>query len=74
MLGEENTSTTALQSLADNRFASAGLFGKMANIYTDLSPKLIKDAGLFKMLTGGSDHVPGEKKFQQPFDFVNPAN
>ena len=73
VLGEENTSTTALQSLADNRFASAGLFGKMANIYTDLSPKLIKDAGLFKMLTGGSDHVPGEKKFQQPFDFVNPA-
>jgi P4 family phage/plasmid primase-like protien len=73
ILGSENTSTVALQSLSDNRFAGASLFGKLANIYTDLSPKLIRDAGLFKMLTGGSDHVPGEKKFQQPFSFVNPA-
>lgn len=73
LLGPENTSTVALQSLSDNRFAGASLFGKLANIYTDLSPKLIRDAGLFKMLTGGSDHVPGEKKFQQPFSFVNPA-
>jgi putative DNA primase/helicase len=73
LLGDENTSTIALQSLADNRFASAGLFGRLANIYTDLSPKLIKDVGLFKMLTGGSDHVPAERKFQAPFSFVNPA-
>jgi putative DNA primase/helicase len=73
LLGDENTSTIALQSLADNRFASAGLFSKLANIYTDLSPRLIKDVGLFKMLTGGSDHVPAEKKFQAPFAFVNPA-
>ena len=73
LLGPENTATIALQALADNRFSAAGLFGTLANIYTDLSPKLIKDAGLFKMLTGGSDRVPAEKKFQQPFSFVNPA-
>lgn len=73
VLGPENTTTIALQNLADNRFASAGLFGKFANIYTDLSPKLVHDTGLFKMLTGGSDRVPAEKKFQAQFDFVNPA-
>jgi P4 family phage/plasmid primase-like protien len=73
VLGAENTATIALQALADNKFAAAGLYGRLANIYTDLSPKLIRDAGLFKMLTGGSDHVPAEKKFQDAFSFVNPA-
>jgi putative DNA primase/helicase len=73
ILGAESTSTVSLQSLADNKFASYALWGRLANIYTDLSPKLIRDVGLFKMLTGGSDRVPAEKKFQMPFDFVNAA-
>ena len=73
LLGRKNTATIALQSLAENRFASAALYGKLANIYADLSPRLIKDAGLFKMLTGGSDEVPAERKFEAPFSFVNTA-
>lgn len=73
IIGPENTTTVALQSLADNRFAAASLFGKLANIYTDLSPKLVRDVGVFKMLTGGSDHIPAEKKFQDSFQFVNAA-
>ena len=73
LLGRKNTVTIALQMLAENRFASAQLYGKLANIYADLSPRLIKDAGLFKMLTGGSDEVPAERKFEAPFSFVNTA-
>lgn len=73
VIGPKNVSSVSLQSLADNRFASAGLYGKLANFYADLSSKIIRETGTFKMLTGATDEVPAEKKFQPAFSFVNPA-
>lgn len=71
--GPRNVTAVSLQSLADNRFAAAGLYGKLANLYADLPSKMIREIGLFKMLTGGTDEVPAEKKFQPAFSFVNNA-
>ena len=72
LLGPENVSSISLQQLATQRFAAAALYGKLANIYPDLSSKSIKDTGLFKILTGG-DAITAEQKFKHSFLFTNYA-
>jgi putative DNA primase/helicase len=69
-LTAENISSVSLQDLERNRFASANLYRKLANIYADLPSIALRNPGLFKMLTGG-DTIPGEKKFKNQFFFVN---
>ena len=65
-----NYSAVSLQGLVSNKFSTASLFGKLANIYPDLSPNSLKDTGRFKILTG-NDAVDGEKKFKECFSFDN---
>ncbi len=71
-LGEENISNISLQELCGDRFKAAELLGKLANIYADLPKNPIKYTGKFKILTGG-DRITVEKKFKDPFSFVNKA-
>jgi P4 family phage/plasmid primase-like protien len=71
-LGKENYSNVTLQELCYNRFASANLYGKMANISADLPKTAIETAGRFKMLTG-ADTVSAEFKHKNAFQFVNIA-
>jgi P4 family phage/plasmid primase-like protien len=70
LLGVDNISTRGLQDIDRDRFAKADLFGKFANIHADLSSTALVKTGAFKMLTGG-DRLTAERKFQQPFTFVN---
>jgi len=72
LLGRENVSGKGLVDLELNRFAKASLFGKLANIYADLSDDTLQKTGTFKMLTGG-DVIEAEKKFRDSFTFVNYA-
>ena len=69
LLGRENVSNIPWQSLGD-RFKSANLFGKLANIFADLPTKNIDDDGLFKALSG-EDFITGERKFKDEFSFMN---
>ena len=71
-LGSENVSGRSLQDLELHRFAKADLYAKLANIYADLPDKALKSTGTFKMLTG-RDLITAEKKFGQPFHYVNSA-
>ena len=71
-LGRDNCTAYSLQSLTTNRFAIAGLFGKLANISPELPSNALKQAGPLKTLTGG-DTIEGEKKFRDSFNFVNTA-
>ncbi|KXA97267.1 hypothetical protein AKJ39_03490, partial [candidate division MSBL1 archaeon SCGC-AAA259J03] len=72
-IGMENVATPSLQKLLDNDFASARLYGKLANIKSDLSDKKLKNTGAFKMLTG-QDPIEGEQKWiQEALDFFNHA-
>ena len=71
-LGPENTTSIAIQTLERDRFALGGLFAKLANIYADLPDKALYSTGTFKMLTGG-DAITADKKFREPFTFVNYA-
>jgi P4 family phage/plasmid primase-like protien len=68
LLGKENVSSVPLQSLSDNRFASALLQGRLANICGDLDAHAVKRTDTFKMITGG-DAIIGEHKYGQLFDF-----
>jgi putative DNA primase/helicase len=70
LLGPENIATRSLQDIDRDRFAKADLFGKYANIYADIPNAALRTTGTFKMLTGG-DRINAERKYQQPFTFVN---
>jgi P4 family phage/plasmid primase-like protien len=71
-LGKENTGHVSLQVIMSNRFATACLYGKLANIFADLKNDKLANTGLFKMLVSG-DPMKSEKKHCQPFDFENYA-
>lgn len=68
LLGADNVSAIPLQVLAENRFASAELFGKLANISGDLDARAIRRSDVFKTLTGG-DPIHAERKYAAPFTF-----
>lgn len=69
---ETNVSALSLQTLADRQFASAELFGKLANIFSDLDEAEAQNTGQIKSLTG-DDYISGEQKFKSFFVFRNTA-
>lgn len=71
--GHNNIATKTFQTLADNRFAAAKLFGKLANIYDDLDDSEAQNCGLIKALTGDTGTIDAEEKFKDSFPFKNVA-
>ncbi|SBS70789.1 phage/plasmid primase, P4 family [uncultured Microbacterium sp.] len=69
MLGRESYSSISMHQLVDDRFATAGLYGKIANISGDLSSKFLSDPQILKEITGG-DSITASRKFGQSFEFV----
>jgi|TARA_Y100000034_G_scaffold87714_1_gene105189 putative DNA primase/helicase len=69
-IGELNTSGVSLQKIASkDKFALSYLKDKYTNIYDDLSVDDLKDAGGFKIATGGG-YITAEYKFGDPFQFM----
>ena len=71
LLGDHNTSALDLSELGD-RFKTAELFGKLANIGDDIGDDFIGNPAVFKKLASG-DRLNAERKGQDPFDFNNYA-
>ena len=71
LLGRRNVSNVSWQAL-NERFKTAELFGKLANIFADLPTKNIDDNGIFKALVG-EDYLTVEKKNKNPFSFRSSA-
>lgn len=69
LLGRENYSSVSLHQLVDDRFATSGLYGKIANISGDLSSRFLSDPQVLKEITGG-DSISASRKFGQSFEFV----
>ena len=67
LLGQQNVSNIPWQGL-NERFKTAELFGKLANIFADLPTKNIDDNGIFKALVG-EDFLTAERKNKDPFTF-----
>lgn len=71
VIGNKNISFVPMQKLSD-RFSTAELFGKLVNICPDLPTTVIRDTGVFKIITG-EDTVMAEKKYESAFTFSNKA-
>lgn len=69
VLGDENVSALDLKELGD-RFKTAELFGKLANIGDDIGDEFIANAAVFRKLVTG-DRISVERKGQDPFEFNN---
>lgn len=68
LLGDDNTAALDLNELGD-RFSSASLFGKLANIGDDIGDDFIANPSIFKKIVSG-DPIKGEKKGQNEFFFA----
>ena len=68
-LGKHNTAAISLHKLEQDRFASARLLGKLANICPDLPSEHLAGTSTFKALTGG-DLFNAEHKYSDSFEFI----
>lgn len=71
LLGKENIANLDLKELGD-RFKTAALFGKLANIGDDIGDEFIPNPSIFKKLSAGNP-INVERKGQDPFDFSSYA-
>jgi putative DNA primase/helicase len=68
LLGDENTAAEPLHDLSENRFSTAELHGKLANICGDIDATYIQNTGRIKELCG-DDRMKGERKNERQFYF-----
>jgi len=69
LLGRENVSAVALHQLEEDRFATADLYGRLANVFADLDARALRSSSMFKSITGG-DHIRAERKNRDSFTFA----
>ena len=69
LLGDSNVATLDLKDLGD-RFKTAQLVGKLANIGDDIGDEFIANPAVFKKLCSGNA-ITVERKGSDPFDFSN---
>lgn len=69
LLGHDNIAALDLKELGD-RFKTAELFGKLANIGDDIGHEFVANPAVFKKLVSG-DTIMIERKGANPFDFSN---
>ena len=69
LLGRENTSSLDLKELGD-RFKTAKLVGKLANIGDDIGDEFIANPAVLKKLASGNP-ITVEEKGKDPFEFSN---
>jgi putative DNA primase/helicase len=67
LIGDENTHSTSLENICDNRFEVANLYNKRLVICPDEDRK-IRGLSVFKSVTGG-DSLRGEEKGMKAFKF-----
>jgi putative DNA primase/helicase len=68
LLGRDNVSHATLQSIGEDRFAAASLYGRLANLCADLDARSLQRSGVFKMITSG-DPMRAERKYEQDFTY-----
>ena len=71
-VGAENTSSLPLRTLHEESFSLSELFGRMANLASDLSRTDLKETGTIKGLIG-RDTIQAKRKYLRDLNFVNYA-
>jgi P4 family phage/plasmid primase-like protien len=67
-VGSTNAAGASLHKLESDRFATARLVGKLANICPDLPSTHLTETTVFKAITGGDD-LHAEYKYRESFEF-----
>ena len=70
--GDQNISSLSLHEMCNEKFKRAELVGRIMNICGDLPKKPVKNSDEYKKITG-RDPVTVDRKYGQPFQFVNSA-
>jgi phage/plasmid-associated DNA primase len=65
--GKDVTASTSLHEICEDRFSSAGMEGKLLNIFDELQDVPLNTIEPFKALTGGCDHRI-HNKYLKPYD------
>ena len=68
IIGEDNISNVSLHDLDNDRYSMSRLFGKLANIHSDISKKELNHTGNAKLAIAG-DMIEAQQKFQGRFKF-----
>jgi len=71
LIGKHNYTSLDLRELEDN-FKPAELYGKLANIGDDISPKYIESSSIFKKCVTGESFI-ANRKYGQPFELESYA-
>lgn len=73
MIGDENFSSVSFNDIGNpnKKFLVAELFGKMVNMCGELDSGSIEKVSTFNNLTSNYDNIQVEKKYKDPFKFVN---
>lgn len=66
LLGSDNVEKISLQALSEDKFMSAKLVGKMANIFSDLNDSSLNDTGVIKNITS-MEGIEAQHKHGHPF-------
>jgi len=68
LLGHDNISSVPMEDFSNDKFATAEVFGKLANVCGDIDASYVESTGRIKELAG-EDRLKGERKYGQPFYF-----
>jgi putative DNA primase/helicase len=72
LIGKDNFSNVSFEDLTESRFAVAQLFGKLANLNSDIHNQTLESTAVFKQVVSG-DMMQAEFKYMPPFSFRNRA-
>ena len=72
ILGDENCSSVALESISKDRFSGSSLLNKLVNFCAEEPKEAFANTGALKKLTGG-DPIMIEEKHKGAFQFTNMA-
>jgi len=72
LIGVDNCSNIPLKRFEEDRFSFSELFGKMANLGSDIARTKLRDTSNFRALTG-NDIISAPRKFKTSIQFVNYA-
>lgn len=72
LVPEAQVSAVQLQSLSDDQFAAADLYGMVLNVAADMPKSHIENPSLFKSMLG-DDKIRGNRKYGPTFKFRNQA-
>ena len=69
--GSDNCASLSLNQMTKDSHSLADLFGKFMNLAGDLDRQALRETGVFKELTSGTDDIHAKRKYLNDLRFLN---